>query len=305
MSWARLEEVLKRKNIKFTPYVDAKVLSTFRVGGICRLVIDPACECELVESVCLCQALSLPFSVIGNGSNLLFDDGMIFRAVIRTRLLDACRFESHGATVGAGLSLPLLARRVAARGFGDLAFAAGIPASVGGAVMMNAGAHGKCIGESVRTVTVFDLDCCKKRTYFSKELTFSYRNSSFQGLNAIILRISFSFSGIADPAKIRKEIDALTAWRSRSQPCGLPSAGSTFLRPAPDVAISAILDELGLKGMRVGGAAVSEKHAGFIVNTGGATAADVLNLIQKIQDITQRERGFRPKPEIRLISNET
>lgn len=305
MRWARLEDALKEKNITHTSYVDAKSLSTFRVGGTCRLLIAPACEGELIEAICLCRALDVPFVTIGNGSNLLFDDGLIFRAVICTRRLDACRFLSFGVEVAAGVSVPLLARRAAARGFGDLVFAAGIPASVGGAVVMNAGAHGKCLGDCVKSVTFFDVDACRKRAYINKELTFSYRKSDFQTLNAVVLRASLFFSACESVTELSRRIGELSAWRRATQPTDMPSAGSTFLRPSPDFSISALIDELGLKGMRVGGAAVSRKHAGFIVNLGGATAADVLTLIEKIQDIIQKERGFRPTPEIRLISNKT
>lgn len=305
MRWAQLEDALKEKNIAHTSYADVKKLSTFRVGGVCRLLVEPICEGELIDTVCLCRSFELPFVIIGNGSNLLFDDGLIYRAVIRTRRLDACRFLPLGVEVAAGVSLPLLARRAAARGFGDLVFAAGIPASIGGAVVMNAGAHGKCLGECVKSVTFFDVDACLIRTCFNHQLTFSYRKSVFQSLNAVVLRASLSLSICGSAAEISHKINELTAWRRATQPIDMPSAGSTFLRPSKDLPIGALLDELGLKGVRVGGAAVSKKHAGFIVNLGGATAADVLTLIEKIQDITEKERGFRPIPEIRLISNKT
>lgn len=167
---------------------------------------------------------------------------------------------------------------------------------------MNAGAHGKALGDLVKYVVCFEPDTSKITTYFNKELNFCYRNSVFQTNNAVVLQAAFHLKERAEPSAIQAQIGVLLDKRKATQPLQLPSAGSAFLRPASGEPMGKILDELGLKGLRCGNAAVSQKHAGFIVNLGGATAADVLALIAKIQRIVEKEHGFRPITEIRYIT---
>ncbi len=299
---ARLEEVLKSRSIPVEANVRTAELCTFRIGGVCRYLITPRCIDELVESVLLCRELGVPYHVIGKGSNILFADGTLPIALIRTVCLDGVRAVDGGVIADCGVSLPRLARRVAAWGFADLAFAAGIPGTLGGAVFMNAGAHQMALGDLVEWVRVLLPQSGEIKTYFHQKLSFSYRNSYFQHKNEIILQVCLHLQDSADPARISTDMRAMLAHRAATQPLGQPSAGSVFLRTENGVSMGKIIDELGLKGTRCGNAAISEKHAGFIVNLGGATAADVCHLIDIVKRITEEKRGFQPKTEIRLIT---
>ena len=233
----------------------------------------------------------------------MFDDRRLPYVLIRTLSLDALKQSEEGlVTADCGVMLPRLARVTAAVGFADLCFAAGIPGSVGGGVYMNAGAHDKSLGETVKCVTALHPSSGKIKTYFNKELNFCYRKSIFKTNNEIVLQATLQLTTRIAPTAAQAGIKALLAHRAATQPLHLPSAGSVFLRPATGEPMGKILEELGLKGHRCGNAAVSEKHAGFIVNLGGATAEDVLQLISDIQNIVQKERGFRPETEIRYIT---
>ena len=297
-----LEDVLKQRGIPYRSNVSTATLCTFRIGGIARLVIEPQCMGELIAALCLCREHARSYAVIGRGSNLLFDDNAIDTVLIRTAALDAVRILANGRIVAdCGVPLGTLSATAARAGLAGLAFACGIPGTVGGALYMNAGAHGKCMLDLVETAEIWNPELQKIETLFNHQLNNSYRNSAFKAKNTVVLRATLALLPDADPAPIFAEMRALLQKRNTTQPTDLPSAGSVFCRPAPDVPLSRIMDELGLKGLRVGGAMVSPKHAGFIVNTGSATANDVRALIEQIQNILEREKGFRPVTEIRRI----
>ena len=300
----RLADVLKEKTIPFRTGVPAATLCTFRIGGTADIVIEPRCVGELIEAVRCCLSLELPFAVIGRGSNLLFDDGQIHVVLIRTVALDTVRFFEGEVQALSGVSLARLAHLCAEQGSEALSFAAGIPGTLGGAVVMNAGAHGKSVGELVRSVVAYDFGADRVKTLFNHQLNYSYRNSVFQEKNMLVLSASLALGARCEPMDAMSKIHLLAVKRKATQPLDLPSAGSAFRRPAPDIALSRIMDELGLKGMRVGDAAVSQKHAGFIVNLGNAKAADVRELMLQIQNIVEKERGIRPQPELRFIPTE-
>jgi len=300
---AAFEEALKSRKINYRKNVLTATLSTFRIGGVCPYVVEPCCIGELCDVLLLCRYGALSYAVIGRASNILFDDTDLPSVLVRTLYLDALRWEKNGLLLAdCGVMLPRLARCAAAEGYADLCFAAGIPGTVGGGVYMNAGAHGKSLGELVKHVVCFEPDIGKITTYFNKELNFNYRKSNFQSNNAVALQVALQLKECAEPSKLQTQIGALLDKRKDTQPLQLPSAGSAFLRPESGEPMGKILDELGLKGLRCGNAAVSQKHAGFIVNLGGATAADVLALIAEIQRIVKKERGFRPIAEIRYIT---
>ena len=296
---ACFEEVLKERGIPFQNGVPTAGLCTFRIGGPCRRLIRPRCAGELIEAVRAARSFGEPCAVLGCGSNVLFCDGVENVSLISTRGLGGIvPVRPNVWRVGAGVSLPRLSHLVGKAGFADLTFACGIPGTVGGGIFMNAGAHGKCFGACVTSVLAYDPDCGEIKTYFQKELNISYRKSIFQYNNEIVLNVTLTWRDPQDPAVIAARAEALRAARFAAQPLLEPSAGSTFRRPSPEVPIGKIFDELGLKGLSHGGAVVSEKHAGFIVNRGGATADDVLALIEEIQNVTERERGFRPVTEL-------
>ena len=301
-----LTDVLKERKIPYSQNVLASALCTFRIGGTACLLVEPQCIGELICTAQHCTRLRLPYAVIGRGSNILFGDGRIKTVLIRTVALDAVRLLENGRVrADCGASLSALTSFAASAGLGGLAFACGIPGTVGGALYMNAGAHGSSILDLVESVSVWDASVGKIKTLFNDQLNNSYRNSIFQKENILILQAVLRLQPDCDPQQIRAEMGALREHRRATQPIGIPSAGSAFRRPSPEICLSKMLDELGLKGMQVGGAAVSPKHAGFIVNNGGATARDVRMLIERIQNIVEREKGFRPIPEIRLIPEDS
>lgn len=301
-----LKDVLKKRDIPYREGVLASSLCTFRIGGRVRLLVEPQCIGELICVTDQCKRLELTFAVIGRGSNILFGDDEIKTVLIRTTALDAVRLAENGRLCAdCGASLGALTAVAARAGLGGLAFACGIPGTVGGALYMNAGAHGSSILDLTERVLAWDTDCGQIRTLLNEQLNNSYRNSVFQQKNMLILQAVLRLQTDCDPQTIRAEMKALLERRRATQPVTVPSAGSTFRRPAPDICLSKILDELGLRGMQVGGAAVSPKHAGFIVNNGDATARDVRTLIEKIQNIVEREKGFRPIPEIRFLPKDS
>lgn len=298
---ARLEKILKAKDIPYQTEVSSALLCSFRIGGIAPILVDPRCLGELIEVLQACRRLSLPYYLLGKGSNLLFPDGRLSCILIRTLLLDAVAETKTGFVAQCGASLVRLSYLAARRGMRGLAFACGIPGSVGGAVYMNAGAYGRSLADVVKSVRCYLPDADDIRTYFNDELSYSYRNSRFQSKNEVVLSAELVLEPGADPREILQEMRKQNRARSAVQPLDLPSAGSSFRRLESGVALSRTIDELGLKGLRVGDAAVSQKHAGFIVNLGNASAADVRLLIEKIQKILLKERGILPQPELCFV----
>lgn len=297
-----LKDVLKTKNIPYREHITTATLCSFRIGGPAVLVVEPRCPGELIEAVSLCVRMQIPYAVIGKGSNLLFDDGEISVVLIRTVWLDAVRITPKGELYAqCGASLARLAQLSARMGFADLCFASGIPGTLGGGLYMNAGAYGSSLLQLPGRVHFLHTGALEIKTVFNEKLSNIYRNSVFKEEKCVILDAELQLRDCADVAEILKRICDLAKARRTAQPLDLPSAGSVFKRPVPHVALSKILDELGLKGKCVGGAEVSKKHAGFIVNTGGATAKDVRTLILEIQNIVERECGFRPSLELEMI----
>ena len=298
-------DVLKKQGIIVMRNVSTAPLSTIRVGGTASLLIEPSCKNELICALRILRTYAYPHAILGRGSNVLFADGHLPIALVRTTRLDAVRFMQAGVVADAGVALMALSARAAKHGFADLAFACGIPGTLGGAIFMNAGAYGECMANVVRSVTVYDPENDEVKTLFNEELGFSYRNSAFQRNNAIVLSAVLSLTKVDEPAQIFARMRAQNAHRRATQPLEYPNAGSVFRRVCPDVPLSAILDEIGCKGMCVGDAAVSEKHAGFIINRGAASAADVMALVERLQNKLEEERGIRPQTELRLIGSVT
>lgn len=292
---------LKNRNISYATDVSAKALSTFRIGGVCSTVVRPLCLQELMDVCGFCALRGIPYVAVGRGSNLLFGDGRIETVLVKTEALDCIMQGEDFLIAQCGVSLPHLARKTAAVGYADLAFAAGIPGSIGGAVYMNAGAFGQEISSLVEWVEAYLPIERRIRTYFNEELGFCYRNSVFQSKNEVILRTKLRFSHRLDKNLVFDVMRQNFMKRSNSQPLHLPSVGSAFRRPRADIAVGRLLEELGLKGLRCGDAAVSEKHAGFIVNLGNATCADVKKLVETVQKTVEEKTEFRLVPEFEEI----
>ena len=268
---------------------------SFRIGGPCDAMLLPSSVSE-VETVCALLA-EKPL-LIGNGTNLLVTDAPLHRIVLRLGE-EFSRIEPVGDTAlraESGVTLSRLASFAAARSLAGLEFAHGIPGTLGGAVSMNAGAYGGEMKDVVTSVTYLDEDLSVRET---DDAGFSYRHSRFSDTGCIVLGTEVSLHE-DDPDAVRERMRSLAERRRSSQPLDMPSAGSTFKRPAGGYA-AALIDEAGLKGYAVGGAQVSEKHAGFVVNRGGASFDDVLRLIEHIQNEVYRVSGIELEPEVKII----
>ena len=241
-----------------------------------------------------------PF-VLGNGTNVLFPDEGVDRLVINTREMNrVCRGENENEIIAeCGASMANMAVFAQKEGLFGLEFAHGIPGSVGGGVTMNAGAYGGELAQVIESVTVLFPDE-GVRTLNAGEMAFSYRHSLLtERPEAVVLRAAFRLQP-GKPEEIRKKMDELMARRKASQPLEYPSAGSTFKRPEGYYA-AALIDQCGLKGLTVGGAQVSEKHAGFVINRGSAACADVTALMAEIQRRVKAQTGVELEPEVRVI----
>ena len=271
---------------------------SFRIGGACDAMLLPS-SIEDVEAVCalLAECGEKPF-LMGNGTNLLVTDAPLHRIVLRMGE-DFSRIDPVNGTAlraESGATLSRLALFAAARGLAGFEFAHGIPGTLGGAVSMNAGAYGGEMKDVVTSVTYLDKDLSLRET---DDAGFSYRRSRFSDTDCIVLGAKISLHE-DDPNAIRERMRLLAERRRSSQPLDMPSAGSTFKRPAVGYA-AALIDEAGLKGYTVGGAQVSEKHAGFVINRGGACFDDVLRLIEHIRNEVYRVSGIELEPEVKII----
>ena len=275
--------------------------TTFRVGGSADVMFFPQSSEELQRAMALARAQGADVLVTGNGSNLVVRDGGVRGLVIvlgehmaRISVEDACLWAQAGA---------MLARVSAAAqeaGLSGLEFASGIPGTLGGGCAMNAGAYGGQLSDVLSCAMVL-LDG-EVHTLSRDEMQMSYRSTLPLRVGGIVLEAKFELHA-DDPAEIMARMKELNARRRDKQPLNLPSAGSTFKRPEGHFA-GALIEGCGLKGARVGGAQVSEKHAGFIVNTGGATASDILGLIALVQRRVLAETGVALETEVRIVGED-
>ena len=273
--------------------------TTFRVGGPAKLMALPKTEEETVAAVRLARELEVRPVFVGNGSNLLVDDAGLDAFVVKmTPGLSWWRTEGTVLTAGSGILLGSLANEAARHGLTGLEFAHGIPGSLGGAVTMNAGAYDGEMRQVVISVRVLDHRG-EIAEIPAEQCEFSYRHSAFSGGERLILSAALQLAE-GDQTAIRGRMEELMARRKAKQPLEYPSAGSTFKRPEGHFA-AALIDRCGLKGLTVGGAQVSEKHAGFIINTGGATCRDILNLMKQVRERVFRETGVELEPEVKYL----
>ncbi len=272
--------------------------TTFGVGGPADVMIWPD-EQQLASVLQLLKQREVPFYIVGNGSNLLVGDGGIRGVVIGMRRGHASIFvEGERLTVQAGVLLPAAAQTAAEHGLTGLEFAAGIPGTLGGAIVMNAGAYGGEMKDVTESVRVLDT-CGTAKRIPCEALMLGYRTSSIARMGCLVTEVCLRLEK-GDPEAIRARIEELAKKRREKQPLEYPSAGSTFKRPEGYFAGKLIMDA-GLRGYRVGGAQVSEKHCGFVINRGGATARDIRTLMEEVSAEVERQSGVRLEPEVRLI----
>ncbi len=270
--------------------------STFGIGGPIRYFKEISCIEEAQAAYAWARLQNIPVLIVGKGSNCLFSDAP-FEGLVLLNRIDFCTIEGSEAHVGAGFSFSLLGVQTARKGLSGLEFACGIPATVGGAIFMNAGANGAETCATLKSVTY--LHETGEIVELSRdELTFSYRHSSFQTLKGCILSAKFL---LTEKVEARKDQLAIIDYRMRTQPLKQKSIGCIFRNPDKQTGAGALIDRCGLKGLSVGGAKISELHANFIVNEGSAKAGDVIELIQQIQDRVYKETGYKLEPEVRMI----
>ena len=273
--------------------------TTFRVGGPAALMALTADEGQLIDAARLAKREGVELLCVGNGSNLLVDDKGLNAFVIKTvPHMNGCKVVGSKIVAAAGVLLAQLATVAADHGLTGLEVAHGIPGSLGGAVTMNAGAYD---GEMKQVVQrVLTLDGRGELVELSAaDCDFSYRHSAFSGGDRLVVCAKMQLAE-GDPDTIRAKMSDLMARRKEKQPLEFPSAGSTFKRPAGHFA-AALIDQCGLKGLSVGGAQVSTKHAGFVVNTGGASCSDILRLIDEVRERVFRETGVELEPEVKYL----
>lgn len=272
--------------------------TTFRVGGPADVFATPD-ERTLPDVIRLCRTYGLPCQVIGNGSNLLVGDKGIRGLVISmVSGMDLLRTEGDKVEAGAGTLLSKTALAAAAAGLTGMEFAAGIPGSIGGAVVMNAGAYGGEMKDIVESVSVLDAEGCAK-TLGRGELRFGYRASSILENGYIVTKVVLRLTR-GDKDAVFARMNELKEMRREKQPLEYPSAGSTFKRPEGYYAGKLIMDA-GLRGYQVGGAQVSEKHCGFVINRDHATADDIRRLMRDVSDIVKKQSGVALEPEVKMI----
>ena len=272
--------------------------TTFRVGGPADVLVQPD-ETALAAILALCRQYHVSYSFIGNGSNLLVGDKGIRGVVIEmTDPMGNIEVDGTQITAQAGAMLSKIANTAASNGLGGMEFAAGIPGSMGGAVTMNAGAYDGEMKDVIRQVTVLTPEC-EQKVLSREELDLSYRHSCIPKNHFLVLEAELSLTP-APEQEIRAKMAELREKRVEKQPLEYPSAGSTFKRPEGYFAGKLIMDA-GLRGYAVGDAQVSEKHCGFVINRGNATAAEILQLMKDVQERVKKQSGVTLEPEVKMI----
>lgn len=274
----------------------AKRLTTFRIGGNIRYALYPETTEVLCNLLCLLSEQSIPFRIIGCGSNILASDEEYPGAWVMTKRCAGIRFNGFQIEADCGVPLHTLIELAASHGLGGIENLYGIPGSLGGAVVMNAGAYGVSVASVVSAVVAWDLWRGSAISIPLENCAFGYRSSLFQGGRYVILKVALRMTPSREDI-IRATMNAITVRRASAQPLDQPSAGSVFRRPVGTFA-SKLIEEAGLRGYAIGGACISEKHAGFFVNTGTATAQQMRSLIALTQDRVLRHSGVYLIPEI-------
>ena len=276
--------------------------TSFRIGGPADVLAQPGNEAELAELLKRAAHHAVPVTLVGNGSNLLVRDKGIRGLVIKlSNLFSSITVAGNVLTFGSGISLAMASKKAASLSLSGLEFAVGIPGTIGGAVYMNAGAYDGEMAKVVTCVRVMDMQG-KISELQASELDFAYRHTALQNSGLIVTSVTVSLQP-GEAESIKAKMDDFSQRRIAKQPLELPSAGSMFKRPVGYFA-GTLIEQTGLKGYTVGGAQVSTKHAGFVVNVGGATAKDVLQLIRDVQDRVLAVQGVQLEPEVLVLGEE-
>ncbi|MGM8315701.1 UDP-N-acetylmuramate dehydrogenase [Clostridium perfringens] len=273
----------------------------FRVGGPADILVTPVNEEQVVNTLKLCREYNVPYFILGNGSNILVKDGGISGVVIKFNKLNKITTEVNCVTAQSGALLKDVSKAALENNLRGFEFACGIPGSIGGAVFMNAGAYDGEMAHVIKSARVIDENCNIKNLT-KEELELGYRSSIVMKKGYVVIEATVELES-GEYASIKDKIDDLTNRRESKQPLEYPSAGSTFKRPEGYFAGKLIQDS-GLKGFSIGGAAVSEKHSGFVINKGGATAKDVLDVIAHVQKTVKENFDVELHTEVRIIGRD-
>lgn len=292
----RFSEILKESQIRFGEPMSRH--TTFGIGGPADCFLTPATELEMQAVLRVIEEERLPFFVLGGGANLLVRDKGIRGVVISTSRLQSLRREGNHVIAGSGVPTVHAARFAQEEGLSGMEFASGIPGTVGGAAFMNAGAYGGEMSKIIVSAVTCD-DMGNFHTYNKGDIAYEYRHSLFMDDPQAILSITYELVP-DDKQEIKARMDEFNRRRQEKQPLDARSAGSTFKRPEGHF-VGAMIEELGLKGFSMGEAAVSEKHAGFLINKGGASCADMLMLIREVQRQVKARFGVDLEPEVQII----
>jgi UDP-N-acetylmuramate dehydrogenase len=278
-------------------------LTSFQVGGAAEWFIAPRTLEDLQLSLQWAAAEKLPVTMLGRGSNLLVSDDGLPGLVVSTKHLKQTTFDykKGTVTVDAGVYLPPLARQIAELGWQGFEWAVGVPGSIGGAVVMNAGAHGGSVADTLLEAKVL-LPDGTMQTLTGDDLDFSYRTSNLQSGGKFVTQATFKLNTGADPVAVQEQMDYWYNQRKSSQPYDKPSCGSVFRNPEPQKA-AWLIEQVGLKGFQIGGAQVAYRHANFILNCGGAKAMDIYNLIYHVQHQVESQWELKLEPEVRMLGN--
>ena len=294
---------LKTVNIDFEENVDGKRLCSFHVGGNVRVVVKPKTADDFEELYAYLLDNDIKNVLLGKGSNIVISDDGFDGAFVSLSEISSVDFDitdDNCIVAGAGASMMKLANFAQANGLSGLEFAQGIPGTVGGGVYMNAGAYGGAISQVLKSCLIFDQVGGKFFIVDASECEFSYRHSVFMdNKNLVVAFATFELKN-GDPDEIKAKMDEYRTKRMASQPLEYPSAGSTFKRPEWHFAAK-LIEDAGLKGYTVGGAQVSEKHAGFVINRGDATAKDIENLVYHIQKTVKEKFDVKLECEIEFV----
>lgn len=283
--------------------VPLKGLTTWKVGGLAQWYLEPRTIAETQSGLAWARQQNLPITIIGAGSNLLISDRGLTGLVICTRHLRHLNTqfdrETRSIVADAGKMVASLAWQAARRGWGGMEWTAGIPGTLGGAVVMNAGAHGHSTQEILVSTEVLNLDGSIE-TLTNQELNYSYRTSNLQGDSRLVLSATFQLPTVGDPEEIKARTFRDLEKRHSNQPYDRPSCGSVFRNPSPQHA-AALIEGLGLKGYRIGDAEVSTLHANFIINRQDAKASEIRELIYYVQSQVKAHYSIELEPEVKML----
>ena len=292
---------LREADIEFKENYDLSILSSIKIGGVARLVTYPASECELIALIRCLRRDNIPYKIIGGATNILFNDGEIKTVIVSTKRIRRVKITDAVIYAECGASQRGVCRVSLESGLGGLEALSGIPGSIGGAIMGNSGAFGAEISDSVRFVRAYDPQKDVVLDIPISECGFSYRHSRFKNSGEVILGASLMLYP-KDRAEITEKTRRYQSLRMEKQPCDMPSLGCTF-KKIQSTSAGELIDRCGLKGQTLGRASVSDKHAGFIVNNGGADAADYIGLMYLCRKSVFEKFHLNLEPEIVFLKH--